>query len=167
MAMNFQVGDTVFHWSYGLGQITGLEERALAGDSQLYYVVQIQDLNIWVPADNTAASRLRAPTSARAFKKLFAILGGPAGTLPDDRRERKSHLHARMAGGSAEAICQVIRDLTTLEQVKSLNDDDKSMLKRARTLLLGEWGYSLEIPPAQAEASLYQLLRQPSAPSAA
>lgn len=163
--MNFQVGDIVFHWSYGLGQITGLEERAVGGENQLYYVVKIQDLNIWVPADKMVASRLRLPTPARAFKKLFAILGGPAGMLPDDRRERKSHLHERMAGGSAEAICRVIRDLTTLEEAKSLNDDDKSMLKRARTLLLGEWGYSLEMPPAQAEASLYQLLKQPSVPT--
>ena len=58
-----------------------------------------------------------------------------------------------MAAGKATAICQVIRDLTTLEQEKSLNYHDKSTLKRASTLLLGEWGYSLEMPPAQAQAA--------------
>ena len=156
--MSFQVGDTVFHWSYGLGQIIGLEERAVTGENQLYYAVQIQDFSVWVPADGRIASRLRLPTTARAFKKLFAILGGPAGPLSTDRRERKTELHTKMAGGQAEAICQVIRDLTSLEKGKSLNYDDKSTLKRARTLLLGEWGYSLGAPPAQAEADLFQLL---------
>lgn len=162
--MNFQVGDTVVHWSYGLGQIIGMEERAVTGEKQLYYVVKIQDLNVWVPADGKIDGRLRPPTSPRAFKKLFAILGGPSGTLPVDRRERKSELHIRMGGGNAETLCQVIRDLTTLEQAKALNEDDRSTLKRARTLLLAEWGYSLEMPPAQAEADLHQRLMQPSTP---
>lgn len=164
--MNFHVGDIVVHWSYGLGQIVGLEERAVTGENQLYYVVKIQDLSVWVPADSRLASRLRWPTSPQAFKKLFDILRGPAGTLSGDRRERKSQLQTKMAAGKAKAICQVIRDLTTLEQEKSLNYDDKSTLKRASTLLLGEWGYSLEMPPAQAQADLYHLLTQPFAPVA-
>src|SRR5512140_1029455 len=127
--MTFQVGDTVMHWNHGLGRITGMEEREVMGESQLYYVVKIQDLNVWVPADSLLASRLRMPTSAPAFKKLFAILGGPADTLPGDRHERKSHLHTKMTGGNAESICHVIRDLTALEETKPLNDDDKSTLR--------------------------------------
>ncbi len=157
--MDFQVGDTVVHWSYGLGQIIGLEERAVGGENQLYYEVKIQDFSVWVPADSRLATRLRWPTSARAFKKLFAILCGPAGALPTDRRERKLQLHIKMDGGTAKAICQLIRDLTTLEQEKSLNFDDKSILKRAHAFLLGEWGYSLEMAPAQVEADLYRLLK--------
>jgi CarD-like/TRCF RID domain len=47
--MNFQVGDTVIHWSYGLGQITGMEERSLTGTSQLYYVLRTTELSIWAP----------------------------------------------------------------------------------------------------------------------
>ena len=164
--MNFQIGDTVVHWSFGIGQIIGLEKRAVAGENQLYYEVKIQDFSVWVPANSKLASRLRSPTSARAFKKLFAILGGPAGPISGDRRERKSQLHTKMVGGKASDLCQVIRDLTSLEQEKSLNYDDKSTLKLACTLLLGEWGYSLGLPPAQVQAALYQLLRQPSAPVA-
>src|SRR5512143_1531454 len=114
--MGFQVGDTVVHWTYGLGEITGQEERALMGESQLYFVVRVQDMNVWVPADQQLASRLRRPTTAKEFKKLFAILRGPTGALSEDRRERKSQLRAKIAGGAAEAICQVIRDLTTLQQ---------------------------------------------------
>src|SRR5512140_1293243 len=106
--MNFQVGDTVVHWSFGLGQIIGLEERAVAGEKQLYYEVRIQNFSVWVPADGRLASRLRTPTSARGFKKLFAILGGPAGLISGNRRERKLELHTRLAGGKATAICQVI-----------------------------------------------------------
>jgi CarD family transcriptional regulator len=161
--MNFQVGDTVMHWNYGLGEIVAQEERQVTGERKLYYVVKIQELSVWVPVDDMLSGRLRRPTSASAFQQLFAILTGPSEGLPDDRRERKSRLQARMAGGSAASICHVIRDLTALRETKALNDDDSATLKRACNLLLGEWGYSLKIPPGQAEDSLTQLLgRQPA-----
>ncbi len=161
--MNFQVGETIMHWSYGLGQITGVEERKLVGESQLYYAVEVQGIHIWVPADALLASRLRHPTSAESFKKLLTILRGPAGVLPSDRHERKTQLHAKMAGGDAASRCHVIRDLTALEEHKSLNNDDRATLKRARDMLLGEWGYALKIPLAQAEDGLERLLKQASA----
>ena len=34
--MNFHKGDTVMHWTYGIGQILNLEERALAGSKTIY-----------------------------------------------------------------------------------------------------------------------------------
>jgi CarD family transcriptional regulator len=161
--MTFQVGDTVVHWSFGIGRIIALEERAVAGATLLYYEVKIRDFSVWVPADARIESRLRRPTSAQAFKKLFAILGGPAGPMSRDWRERKSQLHTRMAGGEAASICQVIRDLTTLEQKKLLNVDDKLILKQACTLLFGEWEYAMGVPPAEVQADFYRLVGQPSA----
>ncbi len=158
--MKFQVGDTIMHWSHGLGQITGLEEREVMGETQLYYVVQIQDLNVWVPADKMLAGRMRPPASAAAFKRLLAILSGPADTLPDDRHERKTLLRARMADGNAASMCHVIRDLSSREEKKTLNDDDVSTLKRACSMLLGEWVYALKVPMPQAEDELHRLLKQ-------
>ncbi len=157
--MKFRVGDMVMHWNHGLGQITGLEERKLTGQSQLYYALKIRDLSIWVPADGQAAGRMRAPTSSRSFKKLFAVLGGPAATLPDDRRERKTQLHTRMSDGTADSICQVIRDLTRRGEGRTLNDDDRLTLDRARALLVAEWAYALDVPPAQAEHDLHAMLK--------
>lgn len=157
--MNFQVGDTVMHWSLGLGRITGKELRNITGKREFYYVVRIQDLDIWVPADHLLEGRLRPPTAASAFQGLFEILSGPAQALPSDRRERKSHLHTRMGDGNVKSLCHVIRDLSTLEQTKPLSLDDKQTLKLARERLLGEWEYSLNISRAQAEDDLHQLLK--------
>ncbi len=158
--MEFHVGDSVIHWVHGLGEIVGLEERALAGEKTLYYVVKIHDLTVCVPADKKAMGRLRFPTSQREFKKLFAILSGPGESLSEDRHERKTQLHQKLENGKAEAICQVIRDLSSLERRKSLNDDDKNILRRAWDSLLGEWGYSLSVPTARAEQDLRHLLKQ-------
>lgn len=161
--MKFHVGDTVMHWRHGLGEITAFEERKMAGKSQLCYVVKIRDMDIWVPADELLADRLRLPASAATFRQLFGILGGPAQKLPDERHERKSQLSTRLAEGTAAARCHVVRDLTTREGAKPLNEDDRTTLKWARTMLLGEWAFSLGIPPEQAEAELNRLLKQPAA----
>ena len=160
--MQFKVGDPVVHWTHGSGKVVGIEERALAGQKTLYYVVEIHDLTVWVPADEKASSRLRPPTSQRAFKKLFAILSGPGESLSEDRHERKIELHRKLQDGNAASICGVIRDLSSYQQKKALNDDDKQILIRACNSLLGEWEYSFSVPLAQAESELHRLLKQDS-----
>ena len=161
--MGFRVGDPVVHWQYGLGEIVGREERALAGQKTLYYLVKVNDLTVCVPADEKATSRLRSPTPVREFKKLSVILSGPGESLADDRLERKAQLHRNLENGKIEAVCKVIRDLSTHEQKKALNDDDKYILRRAWNCLLGEWGYSMSMSPAQVDLELRRLLRHPPA----
>lgn len=157
--MDFRVGDPVVHWSHGIGEIIGLEERAMAGKNTLYYVVKIQEFTVWVPADDKVLSRLRVPTSERKFKKLFAILSGPGASLSDDRLVRKTQLHNGLADGKVETLCHVIRDLTSYALLKHLNENDKDVLQRARNLLVGEWEFSLSIPLVDAEIELGRLLR--------
>ncbi len=158
--MNFNTGDTVMHWSYGIGQIVNLEERDLSGLKSLYYAVQMRDLTIWVPADGDVKSRLRSPTPKPRFKRLLAILSGPSQPLPEDRLERRTHLLELLKDGRPESLCQIIRDLSAYQKQKGkpMNDNDQMVLKQSRNTLLGEWGFVLSITHAQAELELHRLL---------
>lgn len=158
--MNFHKGDMVMHWTHGIGQIVNLEERALAGAKAVYYVVQVRDMTIWVPADGKVRSRLRPPTPRLRFEQLLAILSRPVEPLPEDRQERKTHLLDLLQEGRPEALCQVIRDLTAYQKQlgKPMNDNDQLILKQARNLLLGEWGFVLSLTHAQAEHEMHRLL---------
>ena len=162
--MNFHKGDTVMHWTYGIGQILNLEERALAGSKTIYYEVQVGDMTVWVPADSKVQSRLRAPTPKPRFQKLLAILSSPSQPLPVDRQERKNHLLALLEDCRPESLCQVVRDLTAYHKKlgKPMSDNDQFILKQSRKTLLGEWGYVLSVSPAQAEIELYRLLASPT-----
>ena len=157
--MDLQIGDPVVHWTYGLGQVVGLEERELSGQKALYYVVKVRDMTVWVPADDNLEKRLRRPTPATGFEQLFAILSGSGEPLPEDRQERKLRLVEQLRDGRAESLCRVIRDLFAFRRGKSLNENDQLLLKRAQNALLGEWGFSLSIPAVQAESDLYRLLK--------
>ena len=158
--MNFHSGDTVMHWTYGIGQIVNLEERDLFGSKTLYYAVQVKDMTVWVPADSKVGSRLRSPTPKPRFKQLLGILSGPSEPLPEDRLERRTHLLELLKDGRPESLCQVIRDLSAYQKqkIKPLNDNDHLVLKQSRNTLLGEWGFVLSITHAEAEDELHRLL---------
>ncbi len=156
--MDFHAGDPVMHWTYGFGQVVRLEERDLSGSNILYYAVQIKDMTVWVPADSKLESRLRPPTPQAGFKKLVGILSAPGKPLPEDRQERRTQLLDKLKDGRAESLCQIIRDLSASQKIKSLNDNDQMLLKQVKNALLGEWGFALSITPAQAELELHRLL---------
>ena len=164
--MDFKIGDTVMHCRYGLGRIVRLEEQTFSGEKKLYYVVQVRELIIWVPADAQVMSRLRSPTPQGKFPGLFSILNEPGGTLPDDRLERKTYLVEELKDGKAESCCRVVRDLSFFQYGKTLNESGRSVLKQASDSLLGEWEFSLSIPLAQAQVDLHSLLKKPSLPLA-
>jgi RNA polymerase-interacting CarD/CdnL/TRCF family regulator len=156
--MNFHEGDTVMHWTYGLGQIIRLEERDLFGSKALYYAVQIKDLTVWVPSDGELKHRLRPPTSKSGFKELLAILSTPGEALPDDRLQRRAHLLELLRDGHTQSLCRIVSSLHAYRKLRPLNDSDQSILKQARSALLGEWGFVLSITPAQAEHELHRIL---------
>jgi CarD family transcriptional regulator len=157
--MKLHIGDTVVHWTYGIGQVVGLEERDLSGQTILYYAVKVRDLTVWVPADDNLENRLRLPTPAARFEQLFAILSSSGEPLPEDRHERKTWLVEQLKDGRVESLCRAIRDLSAYRQSKSLNENDQILLKRVQNALLGEWGFALSIPVMQAESDLYRLLQ--------
>jgi len=161
--MNFHEGDSVMHWTHGMGQIVNLEERALSGSKTIYYVVQVRDMTVWVPADSKVGSRLRPPTPKFRFQRLLAILSSPSEPLPEDRVERKTHLLELVQDGRPEGLCEVIRDLSAYQKQlgKPMNDNDQMILKQSRRTLLGEWGFVFSITHAQAEHELQRLLTSP------
>lgn len=157
--MEFQVGDKVVHWAYGVGEIIQFDEKILAGESVLYYVVQIRDLTVWVPIKQNGKQILRLPTPESEFEELFKILGSAGEQLSSDRLERKTQLNERLRNGTLESICRVIRDLAFHRQYKKLNDNDLSTLERAQNLLLEEWKLALSVSHAEAQQELNLYLK--------
>ena len=156
----FQVGDQVIHWVYGLGEIIELDEKALFGHTSKYYVVQIRDLTLWVPFNESGEHCLRFPTPAGDFKRLFRILSSPGEPLSTDRFLRKTQLTEFMKARTLESICRLIRDLIAYKRTNKINESDTSTLDRATNLLLNEWSLALSIPVQQAEHELKSLLEK-------
>jgi RNA polymerase-interacting CarD/CdnL/TRCF family regulator len=156
--MNFHEGDPVMHWTYGFGQIVGLEERTISGSKTLYYAVRARGLTVWVPADNKLESRLRSPSSVVKFKQMLNLLSAPGELLPEDHHERKLLLLELLKDRSTESLCRTICALSTYQKKRSLDDSDGVLFKQSQNTLLGEWEFVMSIPRAQAEIELHRLL---------
>lgn len=155
---HYQVGDLVIHWTYGPGTIIQLDEKELDGCVSQYYVVQMQNLTLWVPVTESGKNCLRLPTPAEEFKRLFKILASGGEPLSQDRLERKLQLTERMKSGTLEAVCTVVRDLITQKRSSKMNENDNATLERARNFLLSEWSIALEVSQQQAYRELESLL---------
>jgi RNA polymerase-interacting CarD/CdnL/TRCF family regulator len=157
--MFFQIGDRVVHRAFGPGEIIRVEEKKLAGQARLYYVVVVSKLTLWVPVDGADERSLRPVLMGKEFQKLYSILRGPGEDLCDDRYERQTQLLLRMREGTLEGVCRVVRDLTARSYSgKKMNDNDTTVLQRAVELLMDEWQLSQNTSRDIAQHELESLL---------
>lgn len=156
--MSFHIGDHVMHWAFGFGKVVERVSRSASQNEMLHYVVQVDDMKIWVPEDEMLDQRLRSPVSEEEFKQLQSILSNAKETFPKDRILRKSMITELLKDGSAKALFRVVRGLANYRKANSLNDYDQALLRRVEKALIGEWGFVLSVTPAQAETDLHRML---------
>lgn len=160
--MNFKIGDTIVHWTHGLGTVIAIDEMDLAGVTQQYYVVQVQLLKMWVPVDEADQGSIRLPTESAKFEELFHILRRPGEPLSNQQYQRKLALRERMQKRTLEDLCHVIRDLTDHARQHTLNQNDAGVLFRAEEHLLDEWVLALGAERSEALQELEDLLKEDS-----
>jgi len=157
--MNYEVGDTVVHWTHGLGKVIAIDQMDLAGITQQYYVVEVKLLKLWVPVEEANEGSIRLPTESIQFEVLFEILRTPGERLPEKQYQRKIELRNRMQKTTLDGLCHVIRDLTDRSRQHTLNLNDAAVLFRAEEHLLDEWVLSLGAKRTIALDQLENLLR--------
>jgi len=156
--MSFQIGEHVIHCTFGLGEITQIEEKTINSHPTLCYVVMINDMTVWVPTDDPQNS-LRTPTPPDEFINTLPILTSPNLPLDEDRLLRKNQLMDQLKDGQLSSICRVVRDLRHYQRNSKLNDQERSILERAVKSLLTEWTISLGLPFSKAHEAMESLLQ--------
>ena len=138
--INYEIGDTVVHWTHGLGTVVAIDKMDLAGITQQYYVVEVQLFKLWVPIDEVNDGAIRFPMESVQFKEFFDILRMPGEQLPDNQYKRKNELRERMQKRTLEGLCHVIRDLTdrSLEHTLNLVKKRCSLLEETSSSMLAE-----------------------------
>jgi CarD family transcriptional regulator len=158
--MAFQVGDKVVHRSFGRGEVVQLDEKELAGKSQLYYVVEFNQLTLWVPVSGADEGSLRLPVESVEFEQLYNILRSPGEELAEDRFQRQIQLSGRMKEGRTAELCRIVRDITGRSVDHKLNENDLSVLRHAQNLLLEEWQFSQGLTLEESRVELDKLLQE-------
>jgi CarD family transcriptional regulator len=141
----FKVGDKAVHPSHGVGEVTSIDEREIAGTRQVFYVLRILDNGMKVMVPKTAASQvgLRAIMSDTEANDILTTMRAREVAVDVQPWSRRFRVYTEMIkSGSAGEIAKVLRDMNRLKFDKDLSFGERRLLDQARSLLLKELALS-------------------------
>lgn len=140
--LSFKVGDKAVFPAHGVGQVTGIEEKEVAGQTLRFYVLKIlgnDDMTILVPSNNAEKVGLREVITARQASNVMKILKERDVEVDHQTWNRRYREYMeKIKTGSVFEIAEVIRDLYLLKDDKELSFGERKMLDMARSLLVKE-----------------------------
>ena len=158
--MPFDVGDKVVYPHHGAAVIESREKIDAFGRTQEYLVLRLSygDLTLKVPADNTDEVGLREVINDEEVEEVFAVLRKKEARMPTNWSRRfKNHVE-KLKSGDIYQVAEVVRNLALREATKGLSAGEKAMLVKARSVLVSELSFALNLSEDDALKKLEEQL---------
>ncbi len=139
--LDFKVGDKAVYPAHGVGEVTGIEQKEVAGQKLDFYVLKIMgnDITILVPQANAEKVGLRTVITPRKVSKVMSILRERDVEIDRQTWNRRYREYMeKIKTGSVFEVAEVMRDLYILSDDKELSFGERKMLDMARDLLVKE-----------------------------
>lgn len=136
----YQVGDHIFYPMHGAGEIKAIEEKEVAGKTQLYYIIKmlIGDMKVMIPKKKIAKTNIRPVTDLDDLKEIATMVE----TLESDKdltwKKRYNANMDKIKSGELESCVEVVYGLLRMQKEDKLNSSEKRMLNRAKEFLMSE-----------------------------
>jgi CarD family transcriptional regulator len=137
----FKVGDVAVYPAHGVGRVSSIEEREIAGNTQKFYILKILDsgMTIMVPTGNVRNVGLREVIKESEVEAVYEILRERDISINEQTWNRRYREYMdKIKTGSVYEIAEVLRDLMLLRYEKELSFGERKMLDTARNLLIKE-----------------------------
>lgn len=156
----FKVGDRVVYPHHGVAIIKKKETREVFGAKSECLVLQMMhgDLTLSVPADKAEEVGMRRPISHSDVDDLFRLIKKRDVREPANWSRRFKNHQEKMKSGDVYQVAEVVRNLALREQNKGLSTAEKSMLERARGILVSELSFALDVSEDDALEKLTKAL---------
>lgn len=139
--MDFKVGDKSVHPHHGVGEVTAIEAKEIAGQKKTFYILKIVDNGMKVMVATDAAQRLglRKVMSRAEAKKVFDVLREKTIAVTSQPWNRRYREYIEMLNSDSPVeVAKVLRDLSLLKSDKELSFGERSLLDKAKSLLVTE-----------------------------
>lgn len=150
--LTFGEGDHVVYPSHGAGCICGTEEREVAGTVRQYYIVNIPDTGLTLSIPAGPASGLRACVGEECIVKALGVLGDGVSEMPSNWNHRLKHNREKIRSGEIVQVAEVVRNLNTYNTDHGLSTGERTMLLKARQILVSEIAIVKAIEADEAES---------------
>jgi CarD family transcriptional regulator len=143
----FNVGDRVVYPHHGAAIIKKKEKRDAFGEVREYLVLEMVhgELTLSVPTDKAEEVGMRPPISRSDVEDLFRLIGKRDVREPANWSRRFKNHQEKMKSGDVYQVAEVVRNLALREKGKGLSTAEKSMLERARSILVSELSFALDV----------------------
>ena len=151
--MAFDVGDRVVYPHHGAAVITKREKRKINGEQTEDLVRQMAhgELTLRVPVDKADEVGMRPPIGADEVEDLFELLAKKDIREPANWSRRFKNHQEKLKSGDVYQVAEVVRNLALREQSKGLSAGEKSMFVKARSVLVSELSFALDVSEEEAQ----------------
>lgn len=143
MSLVFKVGDQAVYAGHGVGVIKSIEVREIAGYTETFYSIHIQDseMNILVPQNRTSdKGGLRPVASNDKVQEVIKFLKEEEVPIKElnNWNKKLQEYTKKLKIGSLKEVAQVLKDLTLLKKRKNLSFGEKQLMNTAWNLIFRE-----------------------------
>ena len=157
----FQVGQLAVYPAHGVGVIESVQERAVSGNQEQFYIMRLldSDMIIMIPIGNARNIGLRDIIDLQAVTEIYEILQHRPTRLNNQTWNRRYRDYMdKIKTGSPFRVAEVLRDLTLLKTEKDLSFGERKMLDTAKNLLVKELSLVNNTNEVEIEAKLLALM---------
>jgi len=158
--MQHEVGETVVYPHHGAATITKVSTRVVKGVERTYLTLTVADggLVIQVPAENVDLVGVRDVIGREGVDRVLEVLRTPFTEEPTNWSRRFKANQEKLASGDVVKVSEVVRDLWRRDHDKGLSAGEKSMLAKARQVLVSELALAEQVDEEAASQRLDEVL---------
>ncbi len=145
--MTFKPGDKVVYPHHGAAVVEKREKREMFGEETEYLVLRMAhgEMTLSVPVDKVEEVGMRWPISTEDVEDLFEVLGKRDVREPANWSRRFKNHQEKLKSGDVYQVAEVVRNLALRDQAKGLSAGEKSLYTKARSVLVSELSFALDV----------------------
>ena len=145
--MSYDVGDRVVYPHHGAAVVERKEVRQAFGRETEYLVLRMAhgEMMVSVPADKVDQVGVRWPISADEVEDLFEVLRKRDVHEPANWSRRFKNHQEKLKSGDVYQVAEIVRNLALRDRQKGLSAGEKSLCAKARSVLISELSFALDI----------------------
>lgn len=150
--MTFKPGDRVVYPHHGAAVVEKKETKEVFGEKTEYLVLRMAhgEMMLSVPVDKAEEVGMRWPISGEDVDDLFEVLQRRDVREPANWSRRFKNHQEKLKSGDVYQVAEVVRNLALRDKDKGLSAGEKTLYNKARSVLVSELSFALDVPEEDA-----------------
>lgn len=159
--MTFKVGETVVYPHHGTAVIIEVSTRKVRGEDKVYLTLQPESnetITIKVPADSLETVGVRDVVDAHGVQEVLDILQSETVDEPENWSRRYKANVDKIKSNDIAKVAEVVRDLSRRDGGKGISSGERTILSKARQVIVSEIASSKNVDEKAAGNLLDEIL---------